>query len=181
MGNYVSQNALYLAAKRVIIRFNVDNRMLRELDRQAIKPVAAPKFDAGFIDYKKLMKGKQTQPSSDWHTQRITFPTESPEYLEKTTKRDSVLDNRLKDVHVTSTEPPANEKALSRNNPNRPLPLNRHTDFFEIGYKESKAVPPGKVSLIQAMKFITDHKNSPAEYTITRIAEENKIKLDVAG
>lgn len=58
MGNYVSQNALYLSAKRLAMRFNVDNRMLKELDRQAIKPVVAPKFDADFIDYKKLMNSK---------------------------------------------------------------------------------------------------------------------------
>lgn len=111
----------------------------------------------------------------------VIYFIESPEYLDRTNKKNPALDDRLKDVYVTSTEPPENEKASSRNDPDRPLPLKRTTDYFELGYKESDTVPPGKVSLIQAMKFITDHRKNPTEYTITRIAEDNNIRVEVAG
>lgn len=63
----------------------------------------------------------------------------------------------------------------------KPLPANRSTDQFMLGYKESERVPPGKVSLLQAISFITKHQSSPEEWTIEKIAEENKIKPDVAS
>lgn len=64
---------------------------------------------------------------------------------------------------------------------NKPLPLQRYTENFDLGYKESVRVPPGRVSLLQAIDFISKHQNNPAEWTIEKIAEENKIKPDVAS
>lgn len=61
------------------------------------------------------------------------------------------------------------------------LPLKRYTEQFPLGYKESDRVPPGKVSLIQAIKFMSEHRTNPKEWPIDRIAEENKIKPDLAG
>ena len=59
MGNYVSNNAVYLSAKRVLMRYNVENRAFKELEKQSRKPIAAPKHEAEFIDYHKSMKGKK--------------------------------------------------------------------------------------------------------------------------
>lgn len=58
MGNYISNNGLYLAAKRAASRYNSETRAFKEINRQKDKPFAAPHFDAEFIDYKKLLKGK---------------------------------------------------------------------------------------------------------------------------
>lgn len=58
MGNYISQNAVYLMAKRTLMRFNAESRAFKELERQTTKPVIAPKFDAGLIDYHKLMESE---------------------------------------------------------------------------------------------------------------------------
>lgn len=40
---------------------------------------------------------------------------------------------------------------------------------------------PGRVSLLQAINFITKHQQQPDVWTIEKIAEENKIKPDVAS
>lgn len=60
MGNYISQNSVYLSVRRFLTLYNVENRAAKELARQQEKPKAAPKYDAGHIDYHKLMKGKVT-------------------------------------------------------------------------------------------------------------------------
>lgn len=59
MGNYMSNNAVYLSAKRVLMRYNVENRAFKELEKQSRKPIAAPKHEAEFIDYHKSLKGKE--------------------------------------------------------------------------------------------------------------------------
>lgn len=59
--------------------------------------------------------------------------------------------------------------------------MNRSTDTFALGYKDVDRVPPGKVSLLQAINFISKHQTNPEEWTIEKIAEENKIKPDVAS
>lgn len=40
------------------MRFNAENRAFKELERQTVKPVIAPKYDAGLVDYHKLMKSE---------------------------------------------------------------------------------------------------------------------------
>lgn len=62
----------------------------------------------------------------------------------------------------------------------KPLPKQRPTEFFELGYKDTEHVRPGRVSLLQAINFISKHQSNPDEWTIEKIAEENKIKPDVA-
>lgn len=57
MGNYISNNTLLLSAKRILMRYNVENRAFNEMEKQAKKPLVAPKHDAGIIDYQKSLKG----------------------------------------------------------------------------------------------------------------------------
>lgn len=39
------------------MRYNVENRAFKEIDRQVKRPVPAPKHEAAFIDYHKAMQG----------------------------------------------------------------------------------------------------------------------------
>lgn len=57
MGNYISNNSVYLLTKRILMRYNVENRIFKEIDRQANRPLPAPKHEAAYIDYHKAMKG----------------------------------------------------------------------------------------------------------------------------
>lgn len=59
MGNYISNNYVYLLAKRTLARYNTQNRIFREMEKQKEKPVVAPKFDSGQINYRKLLNGNQ--------------------------------------------------------------------------------------------------------------------------
>lgn len=62
----------------------------------------------------------------------------------------------------------------------KPLPKHRQSEIFQLGYKDSEHVRPGRVSLLQAINFISKHQSHPDEWTIEKIADENKIKPDVA-
>lgn len=56
------------------------------------------------------------------------------------------------------------------------MPLDRHPVVdYELGYKEPKRVPYGKVTLKNAIKFITNHQLNPEEYRVEKIAEEYKL------
>lgn len=50
-------------------RYNAENRAHKELKRQENSPVAAPKHDAGIIDYQKSMRGRV----QDFHRISISF------------------------------------------------------------------------------------------------------------
>lgn len=41
------------------MKYNIENRAFKEIDRQAKKPLVAPKHEAGIIDYHKSLKGLQ--------------------------------------------------------------------------------------------------------------------------
>lgn len=61
-------------------------------------------------------------------------------------------------------------------NPDRPLPLDRNpVEEYELGYKEPTKVPLGKVTLKDAIKFISSHQLKPEKYTVTKIAEDYKL------
>lgn len=57
MGNYISNNAVYLSAKRVVGRYNIERRAFKEIEKQSTEPMVAPKHDAGIIDYHKSLEG----------------------------------------------------------------------------------------------------------------------------
>lgn len=63
----------------------------------------------------------------------------------------------------------------------KPMPQNRFRETFPLGFKESERIPPGRVSLVQAMKLLSDQQSSPAEWTVDRIASEYKIKSQLAS
>lgn len=65
-------------------------------------------------------------------------------------------------------------------NPEKPLPTNRESVSFELGYQETevKKIPLGKCSLLQAIKFISDHQQNPNEWTAERVANDLKLKQE---
>lgn len=46
-----------MLAKRTLMRYNVENRAFKEIERQTNRPVVAPKHEAGTINYHKAMQG----------------------------------------------------------------------------------------------------------------------------
>lgn len=55
--------------------------------------------------------------------------------------------------------------------------MNRHqVQDFEYGLMEPEVIPEGKITLRQALKFITDHQEDPRTNSADTIA--NSYKLD---
>lgn len=109
MGNYISNNTVLLAAKRVLSKYNIESRVFKEMEKQSKKPVVAPKHEAGVIDYHKSLKGMHTLKINVWFKRqtlklllKCVSISENTEYLSKTTVVNKGLDDRLKDVYVTS-------------------------------------------------------------------------------
>lgn len=66
-----------------------------------------------------------------------------------------------------------------KENPDRPLPVNRQTvEDFEYGVKDPEKIPEGKATLKQVLQFITDHQNNSKLHNSEKISNDYKIPED---
>lgn len=128
--------------------------------------------------------------------------TDNPDFLATQNKKHSVLDDRLKHVYVTSTDPvvsfvvavyvifnnnvmhaqPTVPDRHRLNESAKALPLDRQiVEDFEFGFKEPTKVSRGRSTLRQAIKFISDHQSEPDTWTVQRIASEYKLKEEIVS
>ncbi|KAJ6638137.1 Protein NDUFAF4 like [Pseudolycoriella hygida] len=144
-------------ASRKARRFNVESRAHRLLDKE--KPDPAPKFKSNILDYNKVLE-------------------EQPNFAELQSKKNIELDDRLKRVYVTSTDTVVD--VPSDKQTQKPLPLNKKQVVdYEYGYLEPEKVAPGRVTLRQAMTFISNHSSEPETWTTQRISDEYKLKPNI--
>lgn len=111
---------------------------------------------------------------------KICHIAENKTYLAEVENKNIKLNEHLKEVYVKSNDGVTQLRSENRSE-EKLLPVKRTSDFFELGYKESKIIPVGRVSLMQAMKFISDHGKNASVWTVEKIADDNKLKRDVAG
>lgn len=150
--------ALVTRALRPIKSFNIENRAHRVISKE--KPTPAPKYSANLEDLRRALEA-------------------DPDLDDKLQRKDQGLDDRLKNVYVTSTGRPEDDitREVKKNNPNRPLPKDRLTpEQFELGYKEPDKVTYGRTTLRKAMEFISAHQADPTQITASKIALEYKLK-----
>ncbi|CAG9792733.1 unnamed protein product [Diatraea saccharalis] len=152
--------ALVTRALRPIRSFNIENRAHRVISKE--KPEPAPSYPHALEDLKRTL---EVVPDID----------------EKLDKKDPALDDRLKNVYVTSHGKP--EADLTREqkeqSTNRPLPQSRTlVEDFELGFKEPDQVKYGRTTLRHAMNFIGAHQTNPKEITPMKIALEYKLSED---
>ncbi|KAL3277398.1 hypothetical protein HHI36_012747 [Cryptolaemus montrouzieri] len=134
--------------KRPFRNYNVENRAHKIISKD--KPVPAPKYETDRIEIDRLMNERQD------------------DFLQ-TLQKDEHLDKNLKNVFVTSTKV-LNEHKV---NPKRPLPSNRSSYEEPVfGIVEPEKVGKGKVTLINALKFITNHHANSTLYSAASIAKE---------
>lgn len=62
----------------------------------------------------------------------------------------------------------------------KPLPHQRFTEMHELGYKDCDNVRPGRLSLLQTIKILTDRQSNPGEWPVTKIAQVNNIQVEHA-
>lgn len=152
--------ALVTRALRPIRSFNIENRAHREISKE--KPTPAPKYPQNLEDMKRAMEA-------------------DPDLDDKLDKKDSGLDDRLKDVYVISHGKPEDDITKNKQvkNPNRPLPEDRKiVEDFEYGFKEPSRINYGRTTLRHAINFITAHQTNPDEMSVAKISEEYKLKED---
>ncbi|XP_059055806.1 protein NDUFAF4 homolog [Achroia grisella] len=152
--------ALVTKALRPIKSFNIENRAHRIISKE--KPVPAPKYPENIEDLKRSLK---SDPNLD----------------EKLDKKDPSLDDRLRDVYVTSLGRPEDDITREKRiqNPDRPLPLDRKMpEEFEYGFKEPEKLKYGHTILRDVLNFISAHQSNPNEVTASKIAFEYKMRED---
>lgn len=103
--------------------------------------------------------------------------TENPESFNELMKKNTVLDDHLKDVYVKSYDP--QEIVVSKiaeENPKRPLPLNRRMSTVpEFGFVEPAIVPPGRCTLKQVVTLLSKHQADPKSWDTIKEALDSRI------
>ncbi|CAH0717872.1 unnamed protein product, partial [Brenthis ino] len=156
----LEMGALVTKALRPIKSFNIENRAHRVISKE--KPDVAPSYPSTIEELKRV---HEVDPHID----------------EKLDKKDPGLDERLKDVYVTSYGRPEDDvtKEKKDQSVNRPLPQSRGlVPDFDFGLKEPDKVPYGKTTLRHAIDYISSYQINPAEVTAAKIAHEYKMKVD---
>ncbi|XP_055538177.1 protein NDUFAF4 homolog [Wyeomyia smithii] len=142
---------------RQVNRYNVESRAEKVMSQP--KPKPAPTFQANQSDLDRILK-------------------EHPDLVKQLSQKNQALDDNLKSVFVTSTDPTVMPAESSGKN----LPTDRTSaDDFEFGHLEPTKVAKSRCTLRQAMKFIGNHQTSPSEWTAARIAAEYYMKESVVS
>ncbi|XP_019696790.1 protein NDUFAF4 homolog [Harpegnathos saltator] len=145
---------LYSKLTRPIRTFNIANRAEAIISQK--KPIPAPQY-ASTEKQKKLMDKVH------------------PGFWEKHYQKNMQLDQRLKDVFITSIDPQVKPETESKL-----LPQNRYNiSDLNLDYYEPAVIPEGKCTLNQALTFISQHKTDPIKYNSENIAVEHKIDKEV--
>lgn len=85
---------------RKVNRFNVENRAHRVLERD--KPTMAPRYPDSLKDMKRTLEGKFCALHSYLSYTKTFFLIVDPKFLDKLNVKDLSLNERLKNVYVTS-------------------------------------------------------------------------------
>ncbi|NXG12722.1 NDUF4 factor, partial [Sakesphorus luctuosus] len=137
---------------RVFRTFNVESRARREISKE--KPTPAPR-----------------------HRTARTVTAERPEIKEEILRKDDRLLTLLKDVFVESREPPARVKdGGSEHLPCKPEEK-RLTKLGHLGALDVMKVSKGKVSIVEALTLLNNHKLHPQIWTAEKIAAEYSLEL----
>ncbi|XP_043286208.1 protein NDUFAF4 homolog [Venturia canescens] len=140
------------AMTRPLKTFNIENRARKVISQD--KPVPAPTF-------------KSTQKQLE------VAKTINPSFMEEHYKKDPKLDQRLKNVYVSSQDIPLSEQEL---NPERPLPkLTSMVNEFEYGFWEPEEASEGRCTLRMVLNLLTDHMNDPEKNSAQEMATKYKL------
>lgn len=144
--------AMGAAVARAIRNFNLENRAEREISKR--KPSSAPRHPST----RNLLREQMSH---------------HPEIQGELARKDDRLLTLLKDVYVDSKDPVSSKQkqvqdARTGQGPKefRP-PIGHHFDEMNI-----KNIPKGKISVVEALTLLNNHKLHPGTWTAERIAQE---------
>ncbi|KAE8740882.1 hypothetical protein FOCC_FOCC013595 [Frankliniella occidentalis] len=105
---------------------------------------------------------------------------ENPDLKSELSKPNPQLINRLKDVYVSSTDPLPLESNI-KSNPDRPLPVARKYEPEDYGYVEPDSIPPGQLTLRQAVRLLSLYQSDKETNSIEKLALQFNLKAEVVG
>ncbi|NXO35645.1 NDUF4 factor, partial [Locustella ochotensis] len=138
---------------RVFRNFNVENRARREISKE--KPTPAPRH----------------------RTAKLDTTADSPEIKEEVLRKDDRLLTLLKDVYVESRDPPVRVKDGGGEHLPSKQEEKRLTKLGHLEALDVKKVPKGKISLVEALTLLNNHKLQPQIWTAEKIAAEYSLEL----
>ncbi|MEE6475875.1 hypothetical protein FKM82_010883 [Ascaphus truei] len=142
---------------RVFRNFNLENRAHRVIGKE--KPAAAP-----------------LHPPTEEALQAMR--ASNAEIQDKMNRKDNILLSRLQEVYVASSDPPAqvtNEVVQSAKEECRRPQLTMKSGPFSSVDVEN--VPMGKISILEALTLLNNHKHSPDTWTAEKVASEYNLEL----
>ncbi|XP_049627301.1 NADH dehydrogenase [ubiquinone] 1 alpha subcomplex assembly factor 4 [Suncus etruscus] len=136
---------------RALRNFNLENRAEREISKR--KPLSAPRHPTT----KNLLQEQMNQ---------------YPEIQGEIVRKDNTLLSLLRDVYVDSKDPvsPAQQvkdAGVHQESKEFRLPKGHHFEMMNI-----KSIPKGKISIVEALTLLNNHKLYPETWTAEKIAEE---------
>ncbi|XP_036033133.1 NADH dehydrogenase [ubiquinone] 1 alpha subcomplex assembly factor 4-like [Onychomys torridus] len=139
---------------RAFRNFNLENRLERELSK--MKPSTAPKHPST----RSLLREQLSQ---------------HPEIKEEVSRKDNELLLLLKDVYVDSKDPVSSLLVKDDEPQQKPkefrLPIGHHLA------KSVMDIPKGKISVVEALTLLNNHKLSPETWIAEKIAQEYYLEL----
>ncbi|XP_030345343.1 NADH dehydrogenase [ubiquinone] 1 alpha subcomplex assembly factor 4 [Strigops habroptila] len=137
---------------RVFRAFNVESRARREISRE--KPRPAPRH----------------------RTSRLDQLPDHPEIKEEIYRKDDRLLTLLKDVYVQSRDLPVRVKDGGGEHLPCKQEEKRLTKLGDLGDVDVKKVPKGKISIVEALILLNNHKLNPQIWTAEKIAVEYSLE-----
>ncbi|XP_008149750.3 NADH dehydrogenase [ubiquinone] 1 alpha subcomplex assembly factor 4 [Eptesicus fuscus] len=137
------------AVVRAIRNFNLENRAAREIGK--VKPSAAPRHPSTNRLLREQMSGQE-------------------DIKGEIDRKDDKLLSLLRDVYVNSRDPVSSAQDKDAGTPQEPkefrLPKGNHVNI------NIENIPKGKVSIVEALTLLNNHKLDPDTWTAEKIAEE---------
>ncbi|TFK14339.1 NADH dehydrogenase 1 alpha subcomplex assembly factor 4 [Platysternon megacephalum] len=137
---------------RAFRNFNVESRAIREISKN--KPTSAPRHSVA-----------RPGPLPD-----------DPEIQEEIREKNDKLLALLKEVYVDSRDPPVQVKDEGGIIPSKQQEY-RLTKLGHLRNLDIPSIPKGKISVVEILTLLNNHKLSPQTWTAEKIAEEYSIDL----
>ncbi|KFO78825.1 NADH dehydrogenase [ubiquinone] 1 alpha subcomplex assembly factor 4, partial [Cuculus canorus] len=100
-----------------------------------------------------------------------------PEIQEEISRKDDRLLSLLKEVYVESRDPPGRVKGGGGEHLPCKQEEKRLTKLGHLGDLDVKKVPKGKISTVEALTLLNNHKLNPQIWTAEKIAVEYSLEL----
>ncbi|NXL86348.1 NDUF4 factor, partial [Alectura lathami] len=104
--------------------------------------------------------------------------SDHPEIQQQIYRKDDKLLSLLKDVYVESRDPPAQVKDRSGEHLPCKQEEKRLTKLGQLEELDVKRVPKGKISIVEALMLLNNHKLHPQIWTAEKIAAEYSLELN---